>query len=195
MIASAELEPVFDTAEEYRAIEAALLETARGRWFLSEHSRRSRRLETSQLESAISQLKSSMREPPALLGRLETELAALKAMVEVAKASLTARDKSPDPVGAPTTSASLLGAAEQLHELVWSLQSDEIDADLCERIGRQATSIFALTAKQAEEARRAQAYAKTLDALADRVSAVLETILLELQSATDELPAGFMASG
>ena len=29
---------------EYRAIEAALLESARGRWFLAEHSRRARRI-------------------------------------------------------------------------------------------------------------------------------------------------------
>lgn len=193
---SAEPEPTFDAAEEYRAIEAALLETARGRWFLVEHSRRSRRLETTQLESAISQLKSSMRDPPALLGRLEVELAALKVMVDLAKSKLAARETSSDPVAHPTTSARLLGAAEQLHELVWSLQSAETDPALCERIGRQASAIFALTAQQAEEARRARDYAKSLDTLSARVSALLETVLMEQgESDPDEPQVGFMAAG
>jgi hypothetical protein len=36
----------FDNDTEYRAIEQALLETPRGRWFLAEHGRRARRRST-----------------------------------------------------------------------------------------------------------------------------------------------------
>ena len=35
-----------DVEQEYRAIEAALLDNPRGRWFLAEHGRRSRRLDS-----------------------------------------------------------------------------------------------------------------------------------------------------
>ena len=53
--------PDFDAREEYLTIEAALLETARGRWFLSEHGRRARRLDSALLEDAIGRLQSSIR--------------------------------------------------------------------------------------------------------------------------------------
>jgi uncharacterized coiled-coil protein SlyX len=179
-------EPVIETDEEYRTIERTLLETARGRWFLAEHSRRSRRLETSQLEGAIEQLKSSLRAPPALVGRLESEIELLGNQIRQVRADLVARQRGETaPVAStgaaasatPTSTPSgLLRAAEDLHELVWSLQSSEVDADLCNRIGRQAAQIFALSAGQAAESARAQRLAASLDTLLERVGATLETI-------------------
>ena len=50
-----------ETDDEYRAIEAALLESARGRWFLAEHGRRARRLDSALLEDAIGRLQTSLR--------------------------------------------------------------------------------------------------------------------------------------
>src|SRR5262245_25585185 len=41
---------------EYEAIEAAVMETARGRWFLAEHARRNRHAETAMLLGAIEAL-------------------------------------------------------------------------------------------------------------------------------------------
>jgi hypothetical protein len=58
-----------DSETEYRAIEAALLESARGRWLLAEHGRRARRLDSALFEDAIVRLQSSLRQPPALLVR------------------------------------------------------------------------------------------------------------------------------
>ena len=67
-----------DTETEYRAIEATLLETVRGRWFLAEHGRRARRLDSALLEDAIRRLQASLREPPALLGQLKGEIEAVQ---------------------------------------------------------------------------------------------------------------------
>ena len=67
-----------DTETEYRAIEATLLETVRGRWFLAEHGRRARRLDSALLEDAIRRLQASLREPPALLGQLKGEIEAVR---------------------------------------------------------------------------------------------------------------------
>ena len=89
----AEIEPKLDAEQEYSAIESALLETARGRWFLAEHSRRSRRMETLELEGALDLLKSSLRDPPALLGRLKTELDSINEMVRATRSELLAREK------------------------------------------------------------------------------------------------------
>ncbi len=182
---SPELEPRLDAEQEYGAIEAALLETARGRWFLAEHSRRSRRLESIKLEGALDLFKSSLRSPPALLGRLKTELASVQDMLQATRAELLAKELPPsltttDSRDMPRTPvAGLLKAAEDLHELVWSLHAREIDPDVCEQIARQTAAIFALTARQAQDSQRAVKLAGALDAVAQRISGALETIAHE----------------
>ena len=44
--------------EDYRAIEEAVMETARGRWFLAEYAKRNRVSDTSRVVEAIDSLKS-----------------------------------------------------------------------------------------------------------------------------------------
>ena len=188
---SLEIEPRLDAEQEYRAIEAAMLETSRGRWFLAEHSHRSRRLETLQLEGALDLLKSSLRDPPALLGRLKSELDTINGMLQATRSELLAQDRpgavaSGGEAPAPRTPvAGLLKAAEDLHELVWQLQAREIDPEVCEQIARQTAAIFTLSARQAQESQRALKLAAALDAVAQRVTGALETIALE---AAPELP-------
>lgn len=184
---TAEVEEFLDTEEEYRAIEAAMLDTARGRWFLAEHSRRSRRMESDQLEQALTQFKSSLRSPPALLGRLQTELDQIKAMIKDTRSGLMAREVAAgdDQANERPASARLLQAAEALHESIWSLQARDIDEGLCQEIGRQTAAIFALTARQAQESRRVAKLAEALDQIAVRVSGALETVLHELKPADD----------
>ena len=180
---TAEIDLKLDVDQEYSAIEAALLETARGRWFLAEHSRRSRRLETIELEGALEQLRSSLRDPPALLGRLKSELGSINTMLQATRSELVARESAP-PGQSPSTGttpprnaiAGLLKAAEDLHELVWSLQAREIDPVVCEQIGRQTAAIFALTTQQAKESQRVLKLAAALDAVALRVAGALETV-------------------
>lgn len=183
---SPETAPMLDTEQEYAAIEAALIETARGRWFLAEHSRRSRRLETVTLEGALDLLKSSLRDPPALLGRLKTELDAINDMLSATRTDLLARQSSAPKASADaaastpaTPVAGLLKAAEDLHEMVWSLQAKDVDPQMCEQIGRQTAAIFALSARQAQESQRVLKLAAALDAVAGRVAGALETIAHE----------------
>ncbi|MEZ5849884.1 MAG: hypothetical protein R3D68_04420 [Hyphomicrobiaceae bacterium] len=186
-----EIEPALDTEREYRAIEAALLETARGRWFLAEHSRRSRRIDTEQLESAIDQLKASLRDPPAILGRLRTELDQISELLAATRDELLSRRKlGAATYAAPllpheveretlTPTAQLLRTAEELHETIWALQSHEVDSGACERIGRSALSILALSARQAQESERTVQFTEALETISRRISAALETIFHE----------------
>lgn len=170
---------------EYRAIERTLLETARGRWFLAEHSRRSRRIETVELEAALARLKSSLREPPALLGRLRSELGAIEAMLGDTRAELHARSRQEPSSGEVRPVLGLLDAAERLHELVWSLQAREVDPATCEAIGRQAAAIFALTARQAQDSQRIVTLASALDAIRCRLAAVARSIAHEEDTAPE----------
>ncbi|HEY8194310.1 MAG TPA: hypothetical protein VIF13_04615, partial [Hyphomicrobium sp.] len=103
-----------DTETEYRAIEATLLETARGRWFLAEHGRRARRLDSTLLEDAIRRLQGSLREPPALLGQLKAEIETVKANLADTRARLMARPTVDESI-LPTHA--ILKAAEDIHDI------------------------------------------------------------------------------
>lgn len=184
-MASSEAVPAADADTEYRAIEKALLQSERGRWFLAEHSRRSRRTETSEIEEALQRFKSTLRQPPAVLGRVRSELGSLEAMLAETKAHLMACTQPAAAADSPT--AHLLKTAEDLHELVWSLQAREIDPAACEEIGRRAMALFALTARQAQESQRALKASAALDVLLDRVSEVLRSIGYEARD-EDEGP-------
>lgn len=202
-----EVEPSLDAETEYRAIEAALLETERGRWFLAEHGRRSRRSETREIEDALLRLKSSLRDPPALLERVKSELAEIGLLIANAREQVLAREpeqaagsgqggpgQGGPGQGEPRPTVALLETAASLHELVWSLQAREIDADVCERVGRQAAAIQALSMRQAAESRRALRHAETLDTIAARLIEAIDAIDQDVDvEAVPHLPASLMA--
>ncbi|MEQ1713357.1 MAG: hypothetical protein ABL908_18440 [Hyphomicrobium sp.] len=177
---------VFDTDKEYRAIESALLESARGRWFLAEHGRRARRLDGAMLEEAIGRLQSSIRQPPALLGQLKTEIEELTAFVAETRSELLARpaalSASESGEAAPRSTVSgILKAAEDMHEAAWSLQARHIDPEGCAAIARSAAAIYALSHQQAVESSRALRLSQALEMAVRRLSALRDTIMHELE--------------
>jgi hypothetical protein len=175
--------------DEYRAIEAALLETPRGRWFLTEHGRRSRRVDSGVLDDVINRLQASLREPPALLSVLRSDVERLRGFVadqrnDIANAAagLISQSNTGHPVEAAAHhSANMLTAAEDLHALVWSLRDQVPNPDFCEAIARQASRIYAMSHAQAVESARAAQFTTALDETYHRLSALLETILFEMQ--------------
>ncbi len=189
--------PALDIEQEYRTIEAALLDNPRGRWFLAEHGRRARRLDSIVLEEAIGRLQSSIRQPPALLGQLHNEIEELKQFLRDTRADLMAKPKPPAVEPSTTATAAtpqevpadgILRAAEDLHELAWTLQSNDINSDACEKIARQASSIYALSLRQAMESERTQKLVIALDSACARLSSLLETINHESQIDTEPTP-------
>jgi hypothetical protein len=171
------LSPAQDTDEEYRAIEAALLESARGRWFLAEHGRRARRLDSALLEDAIGRLQTSLRDPPALLDQLQNELSDLKSHIGTLRAELLAK---PQPAAISATDGlaprDILKAAEDVHEIAWSLQANPFDPKGCEEIARSAARLYTLSQEQATHSARTLAIAEALEGAMTKVDAVLETI-------------------
>lgn len=185
----------FDAEQEYRAIESTLLETARGRWFLAEHGRRSRRLDSALLEDAIGRLQSSLRQPPALLGTLRGEIEQLAADLEATRHRLTARPASraaaegsntSDTVRSDSLPQALLKATEDMHEIAWGLQDNDLDPQACEALARHASQIYALSRQQALEAGRVKELSSTIEQLKGRITGILDTILYELSN--DEVP-------
>ena len=183
-----------DVEQEYRAIEAALLNNPRGRWFLAEHGRRARRLDSLILEEAIERLQNSIRQPPALLGQLQNEIEELGQFLRETRTELMSKPAklSDAPQDAPADG--ILRAAEDLHELAWTLQSNDINADACEKIARQASSIYALSLRQAMESERTQKLTIALDSACARLTSLLETISHEQQIDDEPLPPAEQAA-
>jgi hypothetical protein len=175
---------------EYRAIESALLESARGRWFLAEHSRRARRLDTLSLQDAIAKLQSSMREPPALLGQLQHEIEGLQDLLKETRAALVKKPIDPEGSVPGTVSGpnGIIAAAEGMHELAWSLHRQEIDVETCEQIARQASMIYAMSVRHAAESERVQQLTSALDGALARLDGLLETVGHESQLDTYSMP-------
>lgn len=167
-----------DTEAEYRAIEATLLETARGRWFLAEHGRRARRLDSALLEDAIRRLQATLREPPALLGQLKAEIESIKLQLADTRAKLMARPTVDESI-VPTHA--MLKAAEDIHDIAWSLQANPFDPKGCEEIARNAAKLYAMSQSQAALSNRAVTAASALEAAASKLEGILESVLHELK--------------
>ncbi len=175
--------PAEDSEGEYRAIEAALSETARGRWFLAEHGRRARRLDSALLDDAIVRLQASLRQPPALLGQLKAEIEDVKAMLAETRAALFAKPAAASAMTGEIAAApqTILKAAEDIHDIAWALQANPFDPKGCEEIARNASRLYVASQAQAWESGRVQATAQSLDTAAGRIEAILETVMHELQ--------------
>ncbi len=169
---------VEDSETEYRAIEATLLETARGRWFLAEHGRRARRLDSALLEDAIKRLQGTLREPPALLGQLKAEIETVKAQLADTRSALTARPTVDESI-LPTHA--ILKAAEEIHDIAWSLQANPFDPKGCEEIARNAARLYAMSQSQAAQSHRTIAAAGALDSSTAKLEGILESVLHEMQ--------------
>jgi hypothetical protein len=179
-----------DSDQEYRAIEATLLASTRGRWFLAEHGRRARRLDDAVLQDALNRLRSSLHEPTALLGQLSHEVEAISTVVQEVEAALKSRPARPSGHGGePSLTQQILSSVEQVHELAWTLQAregDDFNQETCERIARQAAAVYALSARQAKETEYTLGLLDKLDAANRRLSALGETIAQEKRVATEQ---------
>lgn len=179
-----------DGEAEYRSIEAALLATARGRWFLAEHGRRARRIDNALLQDAVSRISASLREPTAVAERLKSQLILVRDALREVTATVAAK-RGPvglaagDAAGRPTIAQSILQASEQVHEMAWALQGREgrdFDQRTLEQIARQVVAIFALAREQAAETEHRQDLIGTLAVAEERVSALLDTVDHELNA-------------
>lgn len=136
------------SAADYDAIAAAVMETARGRWFLAEYARRNRQADTEMVLSAIARLERLCTVPAATLeqgadlSETARTIAELRddldrAGVGGSSARLSARIHE--------TATGILDAAEAIQEIAWTLREDGAAPELCDRLDRRATEIYGAT--------------------------------------------------
>ena len=108
------------TQADYAAIEEAVMETARGRWFLLEYARRQRAAETQRLADAIDRLETIIAQGPAA-PRME-------ALVE-------------------PTNETAAAVAERLSDIVWSMRERGVGDQFCAELEKQIGIIRTLRAE------------------------------------------------
>jgi hypothetical protein len=176
---------------EYETIEAAVMETARGRWFLSEFARRNRNADTTVLLDAISRLEQAMtgeRAAPHMeqvrlhlvemskaISRTKDEIAAMQSS-QPESGRLTAASESLDAIVRTTERATsdILEAAEHIQEAAWTLREAGADEKLCNELDQRATHIYAACSFQDLTAQRTGKVVNALRYLEGRIEAMID---------------------
>ena len=189
MVGSRSLTPI--TEQEYEAIEAAVMETARGRWFLSEFARRNRHSDTGVLLDAIGRLESAvagdrnasgverirfdLAEMARAIARTKGEIAAIQAPGQDSS-HLNGASEALDAIVRTTERATsdILGAAEHVQEVAWTLREAGASHGSCDELDRRATEIYTACSFQDLTAQRTARIVNTLRYLEARITAMME---------------------
>lgn len=168
-------------AEDFEAIEQAVLETERGRWFLAEYAARNRRSETTSLLTSLTKLEKAIgrelqhinnstegyQSPQRLAYELDTLINAIgydehsdKGPVE----SLAHKMAS--------NSFTLARLADTIRDRVDELNLIDLPADAAIKLGQATQQIIILTAQQNQLSRQVAALAKIIAYLRDRLESL-----------------------
>ncbi|WP_244538748.1 hypothetical protein [Methylobacterium sp. ap11] len=187
--------------EEYDVIEGAMLETARGRWFLGEFARRNRHADTDVLLQAIGRIETVVtaeRGPPGMerlrfdliemakaISRTKSEIAAIHTP-DHDQSQLGAASEALDGIVRTTERATsdILQAAEEVQEVAWTLRETGAESGVCDRLDHNATQIYTACSFQDLTAQRTSRIVNTLRYLEQRLIA-----MIEIWASEDDPPA------
>jgi len=200
-----------DSQDEYDAIEQAVLDSPRGRWFLAEHTRRTRAVETDRLLAAIDRLYEAATQSAAgaaaeagtavqldLLYRdladmrqsiatTRSELAAIRPRDGLnLKAAEVAQDPEAVAIAAERATLDILAAVERLQAIGEQLRKRGADGDLCDEIETHARGIFMASSFQDMTGQRTTKLVAALRYLEQR----LDTLLTHAPEAATEATHG-----
>ena len=205
-----------DHEHAYEQIEAAVMETARGRWFLQEYAKRNRQADTVMVLGAIERLQRQLIDTPALaapapvahatqplpyerlqgdiiemaraIARAEREIRQIRHDGVAATQYSSASDEL-DAVVATTEKAtsSILSAAERIQEYAWTKREQQ-SGDLadCDMLDACATEIYTACGFQDLTAQRIRKVVDALRFLDERLKSILEATGLAEDFQADE---------
>jgi hypothetical protein len=131
--------------EDYAAISEAFMETARGRWFLSEYAKRNRNADTrlvldavARLEESIAAQKQAAAPPPDPGTSVAEAIAAIRSAVELAQAWAA---EAVEGLALEQKLAPVRKAARVIREIAWRLREIGNDGRICDLIDSQVAVI------------------------------------------------------
>ena len=177
--------------EDYDAIEAAVMETQRGRWFLTEYARRNRNCDTDVVLSGIERVERALRRERAApdIDRIRLDLADMAEAIsrtkqEIAQMKLEAEhggrfaeaSQELDAIVEQTEAATndILLAAEGIQEVAWTLREAGAAEDLCEKLDTHATDVYTACSFQDLTGQRTRKVVTVLRYLESRINAMID---------------------
>lgn len=180
---------------DYEAIETALLESTRGRWFLSEFSRRNRTADTQMLLDAITKLESAVirSDPEVQQDNLRHDLIEMAEAISQTRqeiAAITSPDEDNQLINATSeldaivqsteqATSDILEAAEDVQEVAWLLRENGGEDAICDRLEQRATDIYTACSFQDITGQRTGKVVDVLCFLEKRVKSMVEIWGLE----------------
>jgi chemotaxis protein CheZ len=181
---------------DYDAIESAVMETMRGRWFLAEYGRRNRSADTRMLLSALDRIEASLRgessvqsvdrirfdivEMAKTIARTKAEIAAIKPDAEHQGKFGEATEELDSIVHQTETATSdILAAAEQIQEVAWTLREQGLEAEVCDMLDTRATDLYTACSFQDLTGQRTKKVINVLRYLEERINAMIRIWGLE----------------
>ena len=142
--------------EDYQAIQEAVMETARGRWFLAEYAKRNRVAETNKVLDAIDDVKTyiTREHEPADVMQMRLNIVDMTQKIEQIKTEIANTDQSsPDISDAQVAlnvvldetekaTSTILSSAEQIQGIEWEIRErGGLDVE-CDKIDELVTEIY-----------------------------------------------------
>ena len=180
---------------DYDAIEAAVMETERGRWFLAKYAERNRNSDTKVLLEAIKKLERSMQEGhaapvPADADQIRFDLVDMADAITQTKreiallrpegeegGGINAATEELDAIVTATETATqeILEAAESIQEITWTMREAGVNGDYCEQIDNLITTIYTDCSFQGITGQRTSKMVEVLHYLEKRLEAMRQS--------------------
>lgn len=177
------------TEADYAAIESAVMETNRGRWFLAEFAKRNRHADTTILLAAIGRIEATIHgERAAETDRIRFDLVEMAKAIARTKAEIAAIKPDADHHGkfaqateeldsivsvTETATSDILAAAEQIQEIGWTLREQGLEAEVCDLIDAKATEVYTACSFQDLTGQRSRKVIQVLRYLEGRINAMI----------------------
>jgi chemotaxis protein CheZ len=175
---------------DYEAIEGAVMETARGRWFLAEYARRNRHADTTMLLKALDRIEAAMRgersvepverirfdlvEMSKAIARTKTEIASMKPDADHHGKFGEVSEELDSVVQATEAATSdILASAERIQEMAWTLREQGLEAEVCDLLDAQATEVYTACSFQDLTGQRTRKVIGVLRYLEERINAMI----------------------
>jgi chemotaxis protein CheZ len=175
---------------DYEMIAAAVLETARGRWFLAEHAKRNRHADTRLVLEAIEKLERSLvvKSEGIEPDRVRVDLVEMMNAITRTKAEIAAIRPAPDNPShfghasseldaiVDTTekaTSDILAAAERIQSIAWTLREQGVDAAVCDLIDAHATEVYTACSFQDLTGQRIRKVIEVLRFIEERIETMI----------------------
>ena len=177
---------------DYDAIFAAVMDSARGRWFLHEFARRNRNADTTLLLEAIARIETVIRGDRSResaqnfridLLEMARAIAETRAEVAESKPEPAAQAEAVQPIEPAAPGGDVFAAAERMQDFVWAMRERGLDPATCAQIEALATSILSASALRNPNDHRAEKLRAVLQSLERRINMMLEAVAATEKSA------------